>query len=475
MLSCDYIGENGTSSVSDIQWAGIFRGDESYGRNHGYFAMLDSVRDIFERGKTDNSLVSKIIVDSSNLTWNCNAENLENPQQGGFANGGFHQLMRPNFFLVPHTSGAEFLLFKTLAKVSTVENGIIYGNGFSYTTAISAKNCNLCPISLPLPISPSHSGDFDNSKLEAELAKNEKKCLLVVISLTNTLAAGKTVTLSGLKKTAEIAHKHGIPVLMDASHYGPVFLSMKKQDESLKELSIAQIASEVAKYVDMIMLSGKRDAHSSIGGLICFRDKGLFHSKYTTAKNDIGVVMKELQILNFGNDSYGGISGRDLLALAVGIIQSAEYGTSQRQIAATETLAKHMMELGLPVVHPVGPSDVYIDLDEFFKGSSIGRDDLPMIGLSVELIRLFGIRAGEHGPLSMGDDCSFNFLRLCVPVDQHEDQHHMYTAKALHCMKTHRDLIPKASFAFGKDLMFRPVQGMFKLEYPKGKISQKTL
>ena len=160
-------------------------------------------------------------------------------------------------------------------------------------------------------------------------------------------------------------------------------------EEGYADKSIAEIATEMFSYCDAFTMSAKKDGHANMGGMLAFRDKGLFWKNFSdfnedgTVKTDVGVLLKVKQISCYGNDSYGGMSGRDIMALAVGLYESCDFNYMNERVAQCNYLAEGFYDAGVKgVVLPAGGHAVYINMDEFFDGKR-GHDTFAGEGFSL--------------------------------------------------------------------------------------------
>ena len=178
-------------------------------------------------------------------------------------------------------------------------------------------------------------------------------------------------------------------------------------EEGYEDKSIAEIATEMFSYCDVFTMSAKKDGHANMGGMLAFRDKGLFWKNFSDFDEngnltfDVGVKIKVKQISCYGNDSYGGMSGRDIMALAAGLRESCNFQYLHDRISQCNYLAEGFYNAGVKgVILPAGGHGVYIDMTQFFDGKR-GHETFAGQGFSIELIRRYGIRTSELGDYSM--------------------------------------------------------------------------
>jgi tryptophanase len=291
------------------------RGDESYGRNWGYYCLLDAFRDIFERGN-DHAQVFKRVV-TGTLDSDFYREELLKPHQGGFVNGGTYQLQRPNFFITPQGRCAEALLFSVLNGAENIQGQdtpVIISNGFFDTTGANAavagfelQTFTQPGLSDPFPqdlIGKANyfKGNMDVAAAEAYINKYPGRTKMILMTITNNWAAGQPVSMNNIRSAAELAKGKEIPFFFDACRFAENAMFIHDYEEGYSNKSIHEIVQEMFSYVDGFTISLKKDGLSNMGGVLCIRDEGLLTQQY----NGIGMRLKERQILTYGNDSYGG-------------------------------------------------------------------------------------------------------------------------------------------------------------------------
>ena len=208
----------------------------------------------------------------------------------------------------------------------------------------------------------------------------------VLLTITNNTAAGQPVSMRNIRETAEVAHKDGIPVIFDAARFAENAFFIHEFEDGYKNKPILDIVKEMFSYCDCFLMSAKKDALCNIGGLFCFRNQGLFHQQFSKPGRDVGITVKEKQILNYGNDrllwfccfamiihSYGGLSGRDIMAMSAGLYQVVKLEYLKRRVHQVRYLAEGMVAAGIQGVCfclLVGHA-VYLDMTGFFNGTSM--------------------------------------------------------------------------------------------------------
>jgi len=481
MLVLDFLSDSGSSSMTDLQWASLFHGDESYGRNKGYYVLLDAIRDTFERGNEPRKAINLILSGETNVKKLMDEVYLKS-YEGGFVNGGIHQLARPNAFLVPQGRCAEHLLFSTIAPILKEKNPemdyFIPNNGHFDTTEANIATNGMHPVNLfsvnlfedfPLDEMDKKNpfkGNMDGEELRAFIEKKGVESIpMIYLTITNNTAAGQPVSLKNVKAISEITRNYKIPLFFDACRFAENAYFIKEFEEGYNNFSILQIVQEMFSYVDGFTISFKKDGLANIGGGLFFRDRGIFYKKFSNNGN-IGTKLKEKQILTFGNDSYGGLSGRDIMALAVGLYEVVKEPYLAERIRQVREFARKLAQNGVPVVLPAGGHAVYINVEKFFKGIDMEIDDFGGVGFTIELLKHYGIRACELGPFAFEWDTKtpeqrdniLNLVRFAIPRNVYDSSHIDYAVAAITELYNNRDQIPKVRISRGAQLRLRHFQ-----------------
>lgn len=484
MLTVDMLSDSGTTAMTDLQWSALFLGDESYGRNKGYYALLDAMRDVFERGDCQKKAINLIRTGCENVekmmdeVYLCEYE-------GGLFNGGAFQMERPNTFLVPQGRCAESLLFSVVSKILNDrypgKNFTIPSNGHFDTTEGNIKQMGSTPRNLydkellwEVPENGRYKknpfkGNMDIKKLEQLIEDiGAENVPMIYSTITNNTVCGQPVSMKNIREVSEIAHKFEIPFMLDAARWAENCYFIKVNEEGYSDKSIFEIAKELFSYCDGFTASLKKDGHSNMGGVLAFRDKGYFWKKFSdfdehgNVINDVGITLKVKQISSYGNDSYGGMSGRDIMALACGLYEAGRFEYLQERVSQCEYLAQGFYQAGLPVVLPAGGHGVYLDMDRFFDGKR-GHDTFAGEGFSLELIKRYGIRVSELGDYSMEYDLKTpeqqkevcNVVRFAINRSQLSKEHLDYVIAAVTELYKDRDSIPNMRIVQGHNLPMR--------------------
>ena len=487
MLTVDMLSDSGTTAMTDVQWSTMFLGDEAYGRNKGYYVLLEAFRDIFERGGEKNwkKSIDLIRTDCTDIDkmmdelYLCEYE-------GGLFNGGAAQLERPNTFIIQQGRAAESVLFEMVKKIMAQRHpGKVFtipSNGHFDTTEGNIKQMGSIPRNLynkellyEIPEGGVYEknpfkGDMDVAKLEQLIeAVGPENVPLIYTTITNNTVCGQAVSMKSIRETAKIAEKYDIPFMFDVARWAENCYFIKVNEEGYADKSIAEIATEMFSYCDGFTMSAKKNGHANMGGMLAFRDKGRFWRKFSdfnedgTVKTDVGVLLKVKQISCYGNDSYGGMSGRDIMALAAGLYEECNFNYQEARVQQCEYLAQGFYKAGVKgVILPAGGHGVYINMTEFFDNKR-GHETFAGQGFSIELIRRYGIRTSELGDYSMEYDLKTpeqqeelcNVVRFAVNRSQLSREHMDYVIAAVKELYEDRESIPNMRIVKGRTLPMR--------------------
>lgn len=487
LLTIDMLSDSGTTAMTDQQWSAMFLGDESYGRNKGYYVLLDAFRDVFERGGEKNwkKSIDLVRTDCKDIEkmmdelYLCEYE-------GGLFNGGAAQMERPNTFLIQQGRAAESVLFEMVKKIMGQRHpGKVFtipSNGHFDTTEGNIKQMGSIPRNLynkqllyEIPEGGVYEknpfkGDMDNRKLEELIQQvGPENVPLIYTTITNNTVCGQAVSMKSIRETAKIAEKYDIPFMFDVARWAEDCYFIKVNEPGYENKSIAEIATEMFSYCDGFTMSAKKNGHANMGGMLAFRDKGRFWRKFSdfnpdgTVKTDVGVLLKVKQISCYGNDSYGGMSGRDIMALAAGLYEECNFRYQEARVQQCEYLAQGFYKAGVKgVILPAGGHGAYIDMTQFFDGKR-SHDKFAGQAFSLELIRRYGIRAAELGDFSMEYDLKTpeqqdeicNVVRFAVNRSMYSQEHMDYVIAAVKALYEDRESIPNMRIVWGHNLPMR--------------------
>jgi tryptophanase len=390
----DFLTDSGTSAMSDRQWAGLMVGDESYAGAKSFYHFDASIKRIF----------------------------------------GFRHV-------IPTHQGraAERLLFETLVgKGEYVPNNIHFDTTFANVLVRGAHPVNLAvkeaydPI-IDLPF----KGNMDVQKLKDFISrKSKEKIPLVMMTITNNSAAGQPVSMENIKQVSRVCRRNKIPFFFDACRFAENAYFIKKHEKGYGEKTLLQIAQEMFSYADGATMSAKKDAFVNIGGFITLNDDALTKE------------LKNKLIISEGFPTYGGLAGRDLEAIAIGLEEVMSENYLEHRIDQVGYFGQQLHELDIPIYYPIGGHAVYILADKFLP--HIPRKNFPGWALTVALYREFGIRAVEIGGIMFAKKDKrtkkmiypqLELVRLAVPRRVYTISHLQYVIDALHTIHKRRDKI----------------------------------
>ena len=379
----DLLTDSGTGSMSDRQWAEMMLGDESYAGSQSYLKLQKVIQDTL-----------------------------------GFP-----------YFLPTHQGrAAENILFSALLK----EGMIVPGNSHFDTTKghIEFRKAHAidCTIEEAFDIDDLHpfKGNIDLNKLEEVYKTHSKEQIpLCLITVTCNSSGGQPVSMENIKAVKELSDQYGIPVFFDAARFAENAYFIKEREANYKDKSIKEIVKEMFSYGAGFTMSAKKDGLVNIGGLLAMRDEELFRTC-----GNFGIIYE-------GYITYGGLAGRDLGALAQGLMESTEYPYLQARIHQVEYLGKKLMEYGIPVQQPIGGHAVFVDALKFLP--NVPRAEYPAQTLGIELYKEGGVRGVEIGTLLADRDPEtredrfpkLELLRLAIPRKVYSYKHMDYIAAAL--------------------------------------------
>ncbi len=385
----DLLTDSGTNAMSDQMWAGIMRGDEAYAGSSSYYKLVEAGKDIFNYGYIQ-------------------------PVHQGRA--------------------AEKVLFGTLLD----KGKVAISNMFFDTTRAHVELCGARAIDCvveeakdPAKRAP-FKGNMDVEKLERTVLEHGADTVgLVVVTVTNNSAGGQPVSVQNVREVAAVCKKYNIPLCIDAARYAENAYFIKQREEEFKDKSIKEIIRAMFDCADMFTMSAKKDTIVNMGGLIGVKD----------ANSPLILPIKARCISYEGFTTYGGLSGRDLEALAIGLYEGLDENYLRYRIGQLEYLASRLDEAGISYQSPVGGHGVFVDAAAMFP--QIPYYEFPGQVLAIELYKEAGIRACDIGSYMLGNDpdtkeqlrAEFEFTRLAIPRRVYTQAHFDVMAEALIAIK----------------------------------------
>lgn len=411
----DLLTDSGTGAMSDKQWSAMMLGDESYAGASSYYNLKNAIKNIL----------------------------------------GF------DYFLPTHQGrAAENVLFSTMIK----EGDIIPGNSHFDTTKghiefrkAKAVDCTIDE-AFDTEIDHPFKGNINIEKLEATIRKYPiEKIPLIVVTVTCNSSGGQPVSIANLKEVRKVADKYKIPVIYDSARFAENAYFIKIREKGYENKSIKEIVSEMYSYADGMTMSSKKDAIVNMGGFIALRSEELFK------KASVYNIMFE------GFITYGGMSGRDMNALAQGLDEGTEFEYLETRIKQVAYLGQRLTDFGIPVQKPYGGHAIFVDAKKFLP--NLPKEQYIAQTLAIELYLEAGIRGVEIGTLLADRDPdtrenrypALELLRLAIPRRTYTNNHMDVIAVALKNVYDRRDKITKGL----RILSEAPIMRHFTVELEK--------
>src|SRR5262249_25771613 len=261
-------------------------------------------------------------------------------------------------------------------------------------------------------------GNMDVAALENLIAQvGRERIPLVILTVTNNSSGGQPVSMENVRAVHQVCRKHNIPLYFDACRFAENAYFIKLREPGYESKTHKQIAQEMFSYGDGCTMSAKKDGMANIGGFLCTNNGALARRE------------KDLLILTEGYPTYGGLAGRDLEAIAVGVQEALEEDYLRYRIASTAYLGNHLAEQGVPIVQPPGGHAVYLDARAFLP--HIPPEQFPGVALAAELYLEGGIRSVEIGTLMFGAAATMDLVRLAIPRRVYTQSHIDYVVEVI--------------------------------------------
>ena len=396
----DLLTDSGTNAMSDKQWAGIMIGDEAYAGSRNFHHLEQTVQEIFgfkhivptHQGRGAENLLSRIAIKPGQYV----------PGNMYFTTTRYHQ----------EANGGIFV-------------DIIKDDAHDAGKRVPFK------------------GDIDLSKLEKLITeKGAENIAYVCLAVTVNLAGGQPVSMKNMKEVRALTKKHGIKVFFDATRCVENAYFIKEQEEGYKDKTIKEIVHEMFSYADGCTMSGKKDCIVNIGGFLCMNDDELFQAA------------KEIVVVFEGMPSYGGMAGRDMEAMAIGLRESLQFEYIEHRVKQVRYLGDKLLEAGVPIIEPVGGHAVFLDARRFCP--HIGQLNFPAQALAAELYIESGVRSMERGIVSAGRDPKtrenhvpkLETVRLTIPRRVYTYKHMDIVADAVIKLYKHKEVIKGLKFVY---------------------------
>lgn len=394
-VTIDLLTDSGTGAMSDRQWSALMLGDESYAGASSYYKLKDAIAEIT----------------------------------------GFE------YFLPVHQGrAAENVLFSALVK----EGDLVPGNSHFDTTKGHIEFRRAIPVDCTVDIasdltaSDPFKGNVDLDKLESILKNNPaEKIACIIVTITNNTAGGQPVSMENIRGISSLATKYGVKFFIDSARFAENAWFIKTREKAYSEKGIREIVREMFSHCDGMTMSSKKDAIVNMGGFIGFRDRELFRKA------------SAFNIIYEGFITYGGMSGRDMNALAQGLYEGTDFEFLSSRIGQVAYLGSRMKEYGIPLLEPFGGHAIFIDAMRFLP--HIPAEEFPAQVLAVEIYTEGGIRSSEIGTLMADRDPvtrknRFNgkeLVRFAIPRRVYTDNHMDYVAASVKNVQERKETVKR--------------------------------
>lgn len=398
-VTFDFLTDSGTSAMSSEQWAALMRGDESYAGSKSYYAFAEVVEDLTGMK-----------------------------------------------YIVPTHQGrsAEALLMNAMIK----KGDTVLGNTHFDTTRANIEVAGARAIDLPTEENSNSALDFPfkgNMDIDSlkEALETDKNITLTIMTVTNNSVGGQPVSMENIKQTREILKSYDIPLFIDAARFAENAYFIKQREKGFEDRSIKSIAQEMFSYADGVLMSSKKDAFSNIGGFLALNSEEIFNQ------------VRSLMVVTEGFPTYGGLAGRDMEALAVGLQEILSEDYLRYRIASTSYLGKGISEAGFHIVQPLGGHAVYIDAAKTLPHIPISQ--FPGQSLSAALYEGIGLRSVEIGSVMLGykdqktgveHAAPHEFVRLAIPRRVYTQSHVDYILELFNELKPHLEKLKGYEFTY---------------------------
>jgi tyrosine phenol-lyase len=396
----DLLTDSGTNAMSDRQWAGMMMGDEAYAGSRNFLHLEETVREVFgfnhlvptHQGRGAENLLSQIAI-----------------KPGQFVPGN---------------------MYFTTTRYHQERNGGVFID-------IIRDEAHDAALNIPF------KGNIDLGKLQKLIdEKGAENIAYVCLAVTVNLAGGQPVSMKNMKEVRELTARYGIKVFYDATRCVENAFFIREQEDGYSNTPIREIVREMFSYADGCTMSGKKDCLVNIGGFLCMNDDDLFASA------------KELVVVYEGMPSYGGMAGRDMEAMAVGLKESLQYEYIAHRVKQVRYLGDRLREAGIPMIEPTGGHAVFLDARRFCP--HLTQDQFPAQSLAANLYVESGVRSMERGIVSAGRDKitgenhrpKLETVRLTIPRRVYTYRHMDVVADAVISLFHKRETIKGLRFVY---------------------------
>ena len=380
----DFLTDSGTGAMSSEQWAGIMRGDESYAGARSWHRFRERVEELT----------------------------------------GFRHV-------IPTHQGraAERILFSCL----NLPGRVVVSNTHFDTTRANVQHLGGKPIDIPVPEARDprsqfpFKGNIDLDRLRELLADKDLDVACVILTVTNNSGGGQPASMGNIRSASEICHEFETPFYLDSCRFAENSFFIKTREEGYADRSVESIAQEMFRLADGATFSAKKDGMANIGGFLAANDDNL-------ARHE-----EELLILTEGFPTYGGLAGRDLEAIAIGLREVVEEDYLNYRIASTRYLGKGLIKAGIPIVEPPGGHAIYVDAGAFLP--HIPPEQFPGHAVACAFFHEGGIRGCEIGSLMFDDQALLELYRMAIPRRMYTQSHIDYVVEVARVVAKKKDAL----------------------------------
>ena len=389
----DLLTDSGTSAMSDRQWAGMMMGDEAYAGSRNFYHLEEAIHTYY----------------------------------------GYKHLIPTH-----QGRGAEHILSQIMIK----DGDIIPGNMYFTTTKLHQELAGgtFIDIIIDEAHDPASShpfkGNVNIEKLEGIIKEyGADRIPYISISTTVNMAGGQPISMANLKATRALTNKYGIKIIHDMTRVAENAFMIQQKEEGYQDKSVAEITKELCMLTDGATMSAKKDAMVNIGGFLAINDDDI----YEEARNMV--------VIYEGLHTYGGMAGRDMEALALGIKESVQDDHMRARVGQVHYLGQKLLDAGIPIVNPVGTHGIFIDAKKFL--SHLTQDEFPAQALASALYLDSGVRAMERGVVSAGRNKEtgehnypkLELVRLTIPRRVYTQAHMDVIAESVESIYSNRESI----------------------------------
>jgi tyrosine phenol-lyase len=400
----DLLTDSGTSAMSDRQWAGMMLGDEAYAGSENYYHLETSVRRFYgyqhliptHQGRAAEHIISRVLIKPGDVV----------PGNMYFTTTRLHQEM----------AGARFV-------------DVIIDEAHDPASEHPFK------------------GDIDLNKLERVFVENPGRVPYVSAAATVNMAGGQPISLANLKAVRELANRYNVKVILDATRIAENAWFIQQREPGYEHRTVSQIVLELCSHTDGCTMSAKKDPLANIGGFLALNDA------------DIAAQAANLLVAYEGLHTYGGMAGRDMEAVAIGIEESVQDDHIRARIGQVQYLGDKLRAWGIPIVLPVGGHGIFLDARAFLP--HVPQDHYPAQALAAALYLDSGVRAMERGIVSAGRDAEtglerhpkLELVRLTIPRRVYTQAHMDVTAESVYAVYEDREKVPGLRMTFEPKLL----------------------